>query len=135
MQSQMNLDSRLCRRSLPPTWSRGILLGIACLLLVTAVGFGQGVSGRIQGTIQDGTGAVVPGAKVSVTDQDTGIINQYASDNRGEYIANLLPPGTYKVEVSAPGFRTTVSSGNVVTVDGVTRVDVALALGVTAETV
>jgi hypothetical protein len=135
MQSQMNLDSRLCRCSLPPTWSRGILLGIACLLLVTTVGFGQGVSGRIQGTIQDGTGAVVPGAKVSVTDQDTGIINQYVSDNRGEYIANLLPPGTYKVEVSAPGFRTTVSTGNVVTVDGVTRVDVALALGVTAETV
>jgi Carboxypeptidase regulatory-like domain/TonB dependent receptor len=135
MQSQVNFDSRLCRCSLPPTWSRGILLGIACLLLVTAVGFGQGVSGRIQGTIQDGTGAVVPGAKVSVTDQDTGIINQYVSDNRGEYIANLLPPGTYKVEVSAPGFRTTVSTGNVVTVDGVTRVDVALALGVTAETV
>src|ERR1700733_5818891 len=135
MQSQENLHFKLGSYWLPPTSFRGILAGIACLLLFTAVGFGQGVSGRLQGTIQDGTGAVVPSAKVSVTGQDTGITNQYVSDNRGEYIANLLPPGTYKVEVSAPGFRTTVSSGNVVTVDGVTRVDVALALGVTAETV
>src|SRR5271168_5130754 len=93
MQSQMNRHSRLGRCSLPPTWFRGILLGTACLLLFTAVGFGQGVSGRLQGAIQDGTGAVVPGAKISVTDQDTGSVNQYVSDNRGEYIANLLPPG------------------------------------------
>jgi len=135
MQSQKNPQPKLGSYWLPPTWFRGILAGIACLLLLTAVGFGQGVSGRLQGTIQDGTGAVVPGAKVTVTAQDTGIVNQYVSDNRGEYIANLLPPGTYKVEVSAPGFRTTVSTGNVVTVDGVTRVDLALALGGTAETV
>jgi hypothetical protein len=70
-----------------------------------------------------------------VTDQDTGIVNQYVADDHGEYIANLLPPGTYKVEISASGFRTTISTGNVVTVDGVTRVDVTLQLGAMVETV
>lgn len=115
--------------------SNGTLLGLACLFLFTVAAFGQGVSGRIQGTVQDTTGALVPGAKVSVSNQDTGVINKYTSDNHGEYIANLLPPGNYKIEASANGFRTTVSTGNIVTVDGVTRVDVTLQLGSATESV
>lgn len=114
---------------------RGTALGVACLLLFAAVSFGQGVSGRLQGTIVDSTGALIPGAKVSVTNQDTGVMGQLTSDSHGEYIANLLPPGNYKVEASAAGFRTTVSSGNVVTVDGTTRVDVTLQLGAATQSV
>jgi hypothetical protein len=115
--------------------SMGTLLGLACLFLFTAAVFGQGVSGRIQGTVQDTTGALVPGAKVSVSNQDTGVVNKYTSDSHGEYIANLLPPGNYKIQASASGFRTTISTGNVVTVDGVTRVDVTLQLGSATESV
>ena len=123
------------RTGSPSAWFRGAWLWAACLLLYAVGAFGQGVSGRLQGTVQDASGAVVPGANVTVRNQDTGVVNKYTSDSRGEYIANLLPPGSYRVEISASGFRTTVSSGNVVTVDGITRVDVTLQLGTTNETV
>jgi hypothetical protein len=135
MQSQIHLFQGFCRpwpSSLAP---RRMLLGFMTLLVLTAAAFGQGVSGRLQGTIQDGTGAVISGANVVVTNQDTGVASKYTSDEHGEYIANLLPPGSYKVEVSASGFHTTISTGNVVTVDGVSRVDVTLQLGVATESV
>src|SRR5258708_7577093 len=135
MQSPINPHRTLGRPQPPFTSFGGTLLALVCLILFTAVSFGQGVSGRLQGTIQDGSGAVIPNASISVTNQDTGVTNKYVSDARGEYIANLLPPGNYKVEVSAPGFRTTVSSGNVVTVDAAARVDVSLQLGTATESV
>ena len=133
MHSQMNLHQKLGRPWSLYTSFRGMLFGLVCVLALTAMSFGQGISGRLQGTIQDGSGAVVSGANISVTNQDTGVVNKYTSDSRGEYIANLLPPGNYKVEVNAPGFRTTVSTGNVVTVDNITRVDATLQLGTAAE--
>ena len=132
MQSQGHLYGRSDRAWSP--WLRVVWLGAACLLFLVTGAFGQGVSGRLQGTIQDGTGAVISGASVSITNLDTGVVVKATSDGNGEYVANLLPPGTYKVEVQAQGFRTTVSNGNVVTVDSVTRVDVALQLGTTNET-
>ncbi|HEV2709576.1 MAG TPA: carboxypeptidase regulatory-like domain-containing protein [Edaphobacter sp.] len=124
---KLRLSQHLC--------SMGALLGLVCLFFFSAGVFGQGVSGRIQGTIQDATGALIPGAKVSVTNQDTGVVGQFTSDSHGGYIANLLPPGNYKIQAGASGFRTTVSTGNIVTVDGVTRVDVTLQLGSTTESV
>ena len=135
MQSETNFHQKPGRSGSAHVSFRGLLIGLVCFLILTRVSLGQGVSGRLQGTIQDGTGAVIPGASVSVTNQDTGVTNKYTSDNHGAYIANLLPPGNYKVEISASGFRTTVSTGNVVTVDGVARVDVTLQLGTTTDSV
>src|SRR5882724_3258809 len=114
---------------------RTILCSLVCLFILTAETFGQGVSGRLQGTIKDGTGAVLAGANVIVTNQDTGVVNKYISDDHGEYTGNLLPPGNYKVEVSASGFRTTISTGNVVSVDSAARVDVTLQTGATTDSV
>src|SRR5882757_5793217 len=135
MQSQMNSHQAFGRPRSPYISFRGMLLSLVFLLTFAAMSFGQGISGRLQGTVQDGTGAVISGANIRVTNQDTGVVNKYTSDGRGEYIANLLPPGNYKVEISASGFRTTVSTGNVVTVDGIARVDVTLQLGTAAESV
>jgi hypothetical protein len=108
---------------------RGMLLILSALITSTVMCFGQGVTGRIQGTVQDGTGAVVPKATITVTNQETGVSSRYTSSSQGEYIANLLSPGNYNIEVTAAGFRTTVSTGNVVTVDNATRADVILQLG------
>ena len=135
MQSQTYRFQGLGRLWPPSQFLRGMLLGFMSLLILTAASFGQGVSGRLQGTVQDGTGAVISGASITVTNQDTGVSGKYTSDEHGEYLVNLLPPGSYKVEASASGFRTTVSTGNVVTVDSVARVDVTLQLGAATESV
>jgi hypothetical protein len=64
-------------------------------------------SGDLAGTLSDATGAVIPGAKVTVTNVTTGESKTATSGATGSYrIASLLP-GTYKVSVMAPGFTTT----------------------------
>ncbi|WP_446745414.1 carboxypeptidase regulatory-like domain-containing protein [Silvibacterium acidisoli] len=122
--------SRLFRVSL-----RMFFLCVLGLFFSTHISFGQGVSGRLQGTIQDSTGAVVNGAHVVVINQDTGQTVSLISNEQGSYLANLLPPGTYRVEVEAAGFQKVVSKGNVVTVDNVARVDITLQPGTASQSV
>ena len=63
--------------------------------------FGAG----IQGTVTDQSGAVVKGAKVTVTNQATGVSTTTATNNTGFYSVQLLPPGKYTVDVDAPTFN------------------------------
>ncbi|MBI2955754.1 MAG: TonB-dependent receptor [Acidobacteria bacterium] len=64
----------------------------------------QATTGVIQGTVTDPTGAVVPGARVTVTNVGTGFERAVATDDNGFYRAILLPLGTYKVAVEKEGF-------------------------------
>jgi hypothetical protein len=63
---------------------------------------------RLEGTIQDESGAVVPGAKVEAVNVKTGIATQTSSDAAGRYIFQSLVPGLYNVNVEATGFRKSV---------------------------
>lgn len=89
----------------------------------------QGVSGRIVGTVADSTGAAIANASVTVTNQDTGLSFNTASDSRGDYRADNLPPGNYQVEIAAPGMQTTISKGIVVTVDNTTPLPITMRVG------
>jgi hypothetical protein len=83
---------------------------LSFLLLMTAtvaVSFGQAISsngGSIQGTVTDPTGAIIPNAVVVVSNSDTGFSRTLATDSAGLYTIGPLNPGTYVVEISAPGF-------------------------------
>ena len=59
----------------------------------------------IVGRVTDAAGGVLPGATVVVRNDATGLVRHLVTDARGEYVVNLLPIGTYAVEVSMPGFR------------------------------
>jgi hypothetical protein len=59
----------------------------------------------IQGTVTDSTGAVVRGAKISVTDQQTNHTSEADSNEVGFYSVTNLPPGVYTVSAEAPGFK------------------------------
>jgi hypothetical protein len=72
---------------------------------------GQATTGSILGTITDSTGAVIPNAKISVTDIDRGIEKTALTNNVGAYRIDFLLAGNYKVSVSAPGFKAYVQSG------------------------
>ncbi len=109
-----------------------LFLAMTCgAILATA----QGVSGRVLGTVQDSSGAVVAKAKVTVTDVATGIVVIGSTDANGQYGVENLQPGTYSVKFDAPGFRSFVSNGIIVVVDSSTRVDATLPVGSQDETV
>lgn len=96
----------------------------------------QETTGTISGTIQDPTGAVVPGATVTITNTDTNIVvRALKSGETGTYAAPLLPIGHYSVAAEAPGFRKSVLKNITLTVSDKLLVNVTLQIGATADEV
>ena len=101
-----------------------LLLG----LFLTVAAYAQRDLGTITGTITDPTGSAVSNAKVTITEDATGLSYQVDSGASGEYARPLLKPGTYTVTAEAPGFRRAAQQN--VIVRGGERVGVSLALSV-----
>ena len=89
----------------------------------------------LQGTVQDTSGAAVSGAKVSITDHDTGASHDLVTSDRGYYRFNELPPGVYTVTVEAAGFKQSVANDIVVEAEQPRGYDVTLQLGASRESV
>src|SRR5579859_7355918 len=88
-----------------------LILVATCLMLLWCVpSFGQVLKGSISGTAVDQNGAVVPGAQVKATNTSTGTTMATTTDSSGSFHFNLIPVGDYKVEVSAPQFKTAVQN-------------------------
>src|SRR5579863_8934056 len=108
----------------------------ACLLLASVpAAFAQGDRGTITGTISDPAGAVVPNAPLEAKHLSTGAVYQAASSTTGNYTLSQLPAGVYEITVSVPGFKKTTRSGITVQVAQTLRIDVALEVGATSESV
>ena len=90
---------------------------------------GQATTGTLVGTVLDSSGAVISGAKVVVTNQDTQILQTTTTGAEGNYTVPDLAPGTYQVEVEDTGFKKSVSNDNIVYVATTTRVDLTLTPG------
>ena len=72
---------------------------------MAATGWAQNTTGSIVGTVTDPSGAVVPGATVTLSNTDTNVVARVVkTDDSGNYSAPLLPIGHYSVTVEAPGF-------------------------------
>jgi hypothetical protein len=91
--------------------------------------------GAIVGTITDQTGALVPGVQVVVTNLATDQVTTVTTGNQGNYAATLLRIGTYSVEAEKTGFQKTLRTGVDVAVNQTARVDLALKVGSTGQTV
>jgi hypothetical protein len=76
-------------------------------LSLAVAAMGQGDQGTITGVVQDSSGAVIPGAKITITDTDTGLAFQRTANGSGNYIFSPLKIGNYTLSASAPGFQTT----------------------------
>ncbi len=85
---------------------------IAALAVVTLMFWGESVqaqvntTGTISGTVADTSGAVVPGAKITITNQATRSITSSTSNSDGTFVAPGLPVGTYTVTTAKQGFET-----------------------------
>ncbi len=111
------------------------LLAIVCML-TNAPAHAQSVYGSVFGTVTDKTGAVVPGATVTVTDVAKGTVVNALSNAAGDYTVSHLVPDTYDVKVEAQGFKTSTTKGIVVAADTAPRIDLTLEVaGAAGETV
>ena len=95
----------------------------------------QVLYGSIGGTVKDQTGAVVPGAAVTITNVQTGQAREAVSDNTGNYsIPNVLE-GTYDLSVKMTGFRNHLEKGILVSINTVRQASITLQVGQVTDTV
>ncbi|HXF06109.1 MAG TPA: TonB-dependent receptor [Blastocatellia bacterium] len=107
---------------------------LCCLLGLPGISLSQESAGSIEGVVTDPQGAVVPDAKVTVTQKATGRVFTTTTSRGGVYAIRFLPPGSYEITVEAPGFKTGVRRVEVIV--GRTAVgDVRLEVGATTEVV
>jgi hypothetical protein len=109
--------------------------GLFLMAATPSVAGAQAVTGTLLGTVTDSTGAVVTGAKVTVTNQNTGLTRTVTTDAAGEYTVPSIPTGVYTVLVEMQGFKATALSQVEVGVDQRVRIDAALEVGAMTESV
>ena len=112
-----------------------------CALLALAVLFAprcvnaQVVTADVLGTVTDSTGALVPGATVTITNLNTSISSSMTTGKSGDYVFNLLPLSSYKVTVESKGFKKYVTKDFALQAGDRARVDAKLQVGAASETV
>src|SRR5687767_10091834 len=116
-------------------WGFVIALAGCLWCAVAAPGAAQSTTGTILGIVKDSTGAVLPGATVSVVNEETNVTRLATTNSVGEFKVEFLPVGVYRIDVALEGFKRSTRTGVLVEVGGTARVDAALEVGAAAETV
>ncbi|HET7213359.1 MAG TPA: carboxypeptidase regulatory-like domain-containing protein, partial [Terriglobia bacterium] len=103
---------------------------MAFVLAVVVPGLkAQTVSGSISGVVTDPSGAAIPTASITLTNQDTGTVSKTSTNSSGVYGFPVVPVGHYSISVEARGFKTYVQSGITLLINQDMRVDARLAIG------
>lgn len=117
-------------------WVRILFLAVACWFGLSVAAAAQGALGAIAGTVLDESGAVLPGATVTLS--NPGVIggNQTTvSDGQGAFQFTRLVPGTYSVRAELQGFRTVIQENITVNAERTSRADLKLVVGSLTETI
>ncbi|MDZ7639919.1 MAG: carboxypeptidase regulatory-like domain-containing protein [Bryobacterales bacterium] len=96
---------------------------------------GQGLSGSIAGVVFDSGGAVVPGVKVTLSNEGTGFTREASTNAQGQYVAYSLTPGPYRITVEQPGFQKLIRSGVTLAAADALTVDLTLSVGDVQQTI
>ncbi len=108
-----------------------------CIVLIGTLGvaFAANVNARIKGTVTDPNGAVLAGAKVTATNEATGVQFDTTTGSDGGYLFPQLPVGTYTISVASPGFKGFTAKGILLNIDQEYVEPVKLDVGSAAEVV
>ncbi len=111
-------------------------LAVATLMIAAAAAMAQtGGGATLVGTVKDGTGAVIAGAKVTVLNTGTSFVSETTTNAEGGYYVPYLIPGNYRITVEASGFKQFVRDGITLRSAEVPRVDITLEIGARTESV
>ena len=118
------------------TLAMAILIGALALTCVSAA-FGQGAvtSGTVSGDVNDNSGAVIPGAKVTLINSGTAAQRQVMTDSAGRFTATQLPAGRYEIRVEKDGFKMATVKDFVLNVGAEPTVKFTLDVGQVSQTV
>lgn len=119
--------------SLSKRFIRAIVFAV-CALFVVASAHAQ-FKASIQGTVMDPQGNAAPNAKVTVTNQDTGLMRDTFASAEGFYRISELPPGKYTVTIEVAGFKTSTTKDVVVAAEQTRGFDMTLQVGAVTEQV
>ncbi|HTZ47990.1 MAG TPA: carboxypeptidase regulatory-like domain-containing protein, partial [Verrucomicrobiae bacterium] len=122
------MASRLVRRL-------GVLVVLAAMVMLHAERVQAQDTADVVGTVTDTSGAVIPGATITLTNIGTNIQQTTQSNGTGDYIFNLLQVGTYSIKVEAKGFKTFVAPNITLAAGDRARADAKLELGDISQTV
>src|SRR5687768_4706068 len=111
----------------------GVVVAVLGLVLPPAAA--QEVTAGIYGAVSDISGAVIPGAAISVRNVDTSRVYDTLADESGKFTVTLLPIGNYEVTAEAQGFKKSVVTGVVLRVNDNRRLAFVMELGQIAESV
>jgi hypothetical protein len=114
---------------------KSIPFSLLLFLLVSGALPAQDFRGRVQGLVTDESGGVIPGAGVTLKNDQTGVENKKITNESGHYIFDYVDPGQYTLTTELSGFRTAVQKNIVVVQRGDMTVDVKLQVGGLNETV
>jgi len=116
---------------------RVFYLSMLLVLAASSSLFGQAASGTatVAGVVTDPSGAVVPGAEISVRNVGTNVVRALKSNEDGLYEAVALQPGDYEVKASKPGFATLTRTGITASIGQRARVDLEMKVSGTAENI
>jgi len=125
----------LCEGRMASRCVRLLSIFLAAILCLPLAAFGQAVNGTLVGTVTDPSGAFIANAQVSIVLTGQGAEHSAATNESGNFTMPDLPPGTYTVTVTAPGFKKVVRENIALDTNTTARVDVSLATGSTTETI
>jgi len=111
-----------------------VLVALVCLCSSTLF-FGQSTGGRILGRVSDPSGAIVAGAKVTLSNEATGVTRDATTNDSGDYVFLEVTPGQYSLKFEQKGFTTTLRKGVTVDVNQVVTLNMTLQVGQTKEVV
>ncbi|MGH9440465.1 MAG: carboxypeptidase regulatory-like domain-containing protein, partial [Terriglobia bacterium] len=112
---------------------RTVAFLVALAVSVAGGAFGQATSGTLLGTVTDPSGAVIPGTRISIANNATGVTTTAETNTSGNYVATHLLPGTYTLTFSKDGFQSLIQKDITVSVGTAASVNAQMKIGAISE--
>jgi hypothetical protein len=131
----MKMSHKASAWTFPCKYLRLPMLFFFFCLVLSLSAVAQLTVGHVTGVVKDSTGAIIPGATVTLTNEGTSISAKATSTSSGDYTFEQVNPGTYSLRVDAPGFQSAVTSHIQVHVQESVTQDYSLSVGNVAQQV